>query len=265
MTRSRRSGIPAAVLTATLGVGALVAAQPHAAAGGSAVAASPAPTLNPMEIVGFGDSVPLGAHCGGCGDLFTLYAHGVAAPGQGVTVVNLARGGSTSADALKKLKSRTAADAVRKASTVIIYTGADDFGPAFRAVSRGGSASKHYKPVEKKVRTNVEKMITLVHSLNSAAHVAVLDYWAAMEDGKVAKHDYSRAQLRAGAEATDYLNKGLKAAAKKEHATYVSTFTLFKGKHGTKDPTKYLASDGNHPNAAGMRAITAALVKALPH
>jgi lysophospholipase L1-like esterase len=263
MTRSRRrSGLSAGLVTAAIAV-VTVAAQPWSAAGGTVIATTPTTGSAAVDVVGFGDSVPLGKHCGGCGDLFTLYAQGVSVPGQAVTVLNLAKGGTTSADALKKLKSRTAADAVRKASTVIIYTGADDFGPAFRAVSRGGSASKNYKPVEKRVQTNVAKMITLVHSLNSAAHVAVLDYWAAMEDGKVAKHDYSRAQLKAGAEATDYLNRSLKAAAKKDHATYVSTFTLFKGKSGTKDPTKYLAPDGNHPNAAGMKAITAALVKAL--
>src|SRR5262249_54276868 len=104
MTRSRRNGIPAAVLTATLGVGALVVAQPHAAAGGTAVAATPAPTPSPVEVVGFGDSVPLGKHCDGCGNLFALYAKGAAAPGAAVTVVNLAKGNTTSADALKTMR-----------------------------------------------------------------------------------------------------------------------------------------------------------------
>jgi len=159
---------------------------------------------------------------------------------------------------------RSSQAALRKATTVLIYTGADDFKSSFHAVSRGKSAKKNYKPVEHSVESNVEKMIKLAHSLQPAAHVVVLDYWGAMEDGKVAKKDYSKAQLKAADEATDYLNRGLKAAARAEHATYVSTYTLFKGKNGAKDPTKYLASDGNHPNATGMYAITAALVRALP-
>jgi lysophospholipase L1-like esterase len=251
----------AAVITAALGVGSVAIAQPFAAAVGSA---DPGPATPPAYVVGFGDSVPLGNHCGGCGNLFTLYAKNATAPGRPLTVVNLAKANTTSADALATLRRSSSEAAVRRATTVLIFTGADDFKSSWHAVSRGKSAKKNYKPVEKRVESNVEKMIKLVHSLNPAAHVAVLDYWGAMEDGKVARKDYSRAQLKAASEATDYLNKGLKAAAGAEHATYVSTYTLFKGKNGTKDPTKYLADDGNHPNATGMYAITAALVRALP-
>ncbi|HEY3604317.1 MAG TPA: SGNH/GDSL hydrolase family protein [Sporichthyaceae bacterium] len=262
MRNSRRSALRAALLTAAVGVVVVAATQPFAAAGSTA--AAPTPGAATVDVVGFGDSVPLGKHCGGCGDLFTLYAKRITPAGQTPTVVNLAKGNTTSKDALKTLKKSSSEAAVKKATTVLIYTGADDFKNAFTAVSHGGSAKKHYKPVEKSVEANVESMIGLIHSLNPAAHVAVLDYWAAMEDGKVAKHDYTKAELKAGTEATDYLNKGLAAAAKHSHATYVSTYTLFKGKHGDKDPTKYLADDGNHPNAAGMKAITAALVAALP-
>jgi lysophospholipase L1-like esterase len=262
MIRSARTAFSAAVVTAAIGVGALAIAQPFAAAVGPATAAPGA--VPPANVVGFGDSVPLGAHCGGCGNLFALYAKGATTPGRPISVLNLAKGNTTSKDALSTLRRSSSEAAVKKATTVVIYTGADDFKDSFKAVSRGKSAKKNYKPVEQTVESNVEKMIKLVHELNPAAHVAVLDYWGAMEDGKVAKQDYSKAQLKAADEATDYLNRGLKAAAKAEHATYVSTYTLFKGKNGDKDPTKYLASDGNHPNATGMYAITAALVKALP-
>jgi len=264
MIRSPRSAIFTAVLTAAMSAGAMLVAQPFAAAGGTVVAATPTPPPPPAYVVGFGDSVPLGHHCGGCGTLFELYAKSATAPGRPVTVVNFAQANSTSKDALNTLRRSSSEAAVRKATTVVIFTGADDFKGSFSAVSRGGSAKKNFKPVEKRVESNVESMIKLVHLLNGSAHVAVLDYWAAMEDGKVAKHDYSKARLKAAREATDYLNQGLKAAAKAQHAAYVSTYTLFKGKNGDKDPTKYLAGDGNHPNAAGMYAITAALVAALP-
>jgi lysophospholipase L1-like esterase len=152
---------------------------------------------------------------------------------------------------------------IRQATTVVIFTGADDVESAWRKVSKGASAKKNYKPVENKVRSNVEKMIDLAHSLNSRAQVAVLDYWGAVEDGDVAKHDYTKAQRTAAASATDYVNKALAGAARHSRAVFVSTYHLFKGPHGTKNPTKYLAADGNHPNAAGMHAITAALVSAL--
>jgi lysophospholipase L1-like esterase len=257
MIRSARSGISAAIVTAALGVSTFAFAQPFASA--------TAPTTSPPAIiVGFGDSVPLGKHCNGCGNLFTLYARAATVPGQATSVVNLARGNTTSKDALATLRKTSSEAAVRKATTVVIFTGADDFKKAFTAVSKGKSARKNYKPVEARVESNVEKMIRMVHALNPAAHVAVLDYWGAMEDGKVAREDYSKAQLKAANAATAYLDRGLKAATKAAHATYVSTYTLFKGKNGDKDPTKYLAPDGNHPNATGMYAITAALKQALP-
>jgi lysophospholipase L1-like esterase len=255
----------AALLTGAMGVGVLAIAQPFAA-GSTAVTATPAAAPAapaPVNVVGFGDSVPLGKHCGGCGDLFTLYAHSVAAPGASITVTNLAKGNTTSSDALKTMRKSSAEAAVRKATTVVIFTGADDVESAWRKVSKGASAKKDYTSVEKKVKSNVEKMIDLAHSLNPAAKVAVLDYWGAVEDGDVAKHDYSKAQIKAAASATDYVNKGLAGAARHSHAAFVSTYHLFKGKNGTKNPTKYLADDGNHPNAAGMHLITAALVSAL--
>jgi acyl-CoA thioesterase-1 len=250
------------MVTAATAVVVLAATQPFAAAG-VPEAAAPAAAPVPVDVVGFGDSVPLGRHCGGCGDLFTLYAHSVAAPGAPITVVNLAKGNTTSSDALATMRRSSSEAAIKKATTVVIFTGADDFGSAWRKVSKGGSQKKYYRPLESKVRSNVEKMIDLAHSLNPNAHVAVLDYWAAMEDGAVARHDYTKAQLTAGAAATDYLNKGLVGAARHSHAAFVSTYHLFKGANGNQDPTKYLAGDGNHPNAAGMHLITAALVSAL--
>jgi lysophospholipase L1-like esterase len=250
----------AALLTAAAGVVAVAALQPPAVAGGALAAAS---TASSVDVVGFGDSVPLGKHCGGCGDLFTLYARGASAPGAATTVVNLAKGNTTSADALKTMRKASSEAAVRKATTVVIFTGADDVESAWRKVSKGASAKKTYTPVEKTVRTNVEKMIDLAHSLNPAAQVVVLDYWGAVEDGKVAKQDYSKAQRKAAESATDYVNKALAGAARHSHATFVSTYHLFKGANGTKDPTKFLADDGNHPNALGMHTIAGALLQAL--
>jgi lysophospholipase L1-like esterase len=43
----------------------------------------------------------------------------------------------------------------------------------------------------------------------------------------------------------------------------VDLYAPFKG-NGTANPTKFLAGDGDHPNAAGYMLITSALLKATP-
>jgi lysophospholipase L1-like esterase len=46
--------------------------------------------------------------------------------------------------------------------------------------------------------------------------------------------------------------------------TYVSTYKPFKGANGTNNPTRLLASDGDHPNARGHALIAAVLYGAAP-
>ena len=69
-----------------------------------------------------------------------------------------------------------------------------------------------------------------------------------------------------GRAATDRLTRAANAliatAARKDGAGYVDLYAAFKGEHAERDPTRLLAADGDHPNAAGHRVIAAALLSA---
>ncbi|HUR74184.1 MAG TPA: SGNH/GDSL hydrolase family protein [Sporichthya sp.] len=250
---------------AVLGVGALAvlplvgAGDDPAAAGGTSVATAPAASVV-RSIVGFGDSVPAGTACR-CTNFVSVYAKRL--PGTAL-VANYATSGSTSADVLARLAEPRVAARVRQATTVLIMTGANDFADAFYAVSAGADPDTAYAPVAGQVRANLTAAGKRIHRLNPRAHLVVLNYWAAMEDGAVARRDYDAHTRRAAHQATGYLNVALAEAATATGAAYVSTLKAFKGTDGRADPTPLLASDGDHPNATGHRVIAHAIKAVLP-
>jgi lysophospholipase L1-like esterase len=181
------------------------------------------------------------------------------------TVDNDAVSGSTSADVVNQLTHAGAVQAhVRAATTVLIMTGANDFNDAFDAVSLGAPAATTFPPVATAVQDNVTAVVQRIQALNRSAHVVVLDYWAAMEDGAVAARDYDEPTMAASLASTNYVNDALAVAAKATGALYVSTYTAFKGSAGTNDPTALLAADGDHPNAAGHQLIARTIYAMLP-
>ena len=62
----------------------------------------------------------------------------------------------------------------------------------------------------------------------------------------------------AAAKVTDDVNDVIKSTAAKSGSGYVDLRAAFKGPDYSYDETHYLASDGDHPNAAGHRQIAAA-------
>jgi lysophospholipase L1-like esterase len=143
-------------------------------------------------------------------------------------------------------------------------TGANDFNDAFDQVSLGAPAAATYAPVATAVQENVTTTVEKIHALNAGAHVVVLDYWAAMEDGAVAAKDYDAPTMAASIASTTSVNEALAVAAKATGATYLSTYTAFKGPNGANDPTALLAADGDHPDAAGHQLIARTIYAALP-
>lgn len=233
-----------------------------ASTGDSTTTAAPA-SRDPL-VVGLGNSVPSGAACG-CENFVSAYADMVsAATNTRATVANKAVSGSTSADLVNLLSGAGVQAELRSATTVLIMTGANDFNDAFDQVSLGAPAAETYGPVATAVQDNVTTVVEKIHGLNAAAHVVVLDYWAAMEDGAVAARDYDPPAMAASVACTTSVNGALAVAAKATNAVYVSTYTAFKGPGGRVDPTALLAADGDHPDAAGHQVIAKAVYDALP-
>jgi acyl-CoA thioesterase I len=231
-------------------------------AGGAAFAGAAA--APPPVVVAFGDSVPYAAHCGCPGFVGEYAALAGSNVGLTPTVHNFSVPGSVSEDVLDKLTHRRVRRALRDATTVLIMTGANDFTAPFSEVRDGASESDEYPPAAARVQTNVTAAIQQVQRLNPLAHIVVLDYWAAMKDGAVARREYSPVAQQAAQDATVAVNDALAAAVAATHVTYVSTLVAFKGPDGSKDPTDLLAPDGDHPDAAGHQVIAQALVDVLP-
>jgi lysophospholipase L1-like esterase len=235
------------------------------ATAGTAFADVPAPVPPPPPVVvAFGDSVPYAAHCG-CPGFVQEYAD-LAAGNDGTTAVvhNYSEPGTLSHDVVSELRSRKIKQAVRSATTVLIMTGANDFTAPFGEVRDGASESDEYPPAADRVRANVTRAIERIQDLNPHAHIVVLDYWAAMKDGAVARREYSPDAQEAAEDATAAVNEALSDAVAHTHVTYVSTLVAFKGPDGDQDPTDLLAPDGDHPDAAGHERIAQALIETLP-
>ncbi len=233
--------------------------------GSTAAPTATVTTAKKPVVVGFGNSVPSGTACS-CTNFVSAYADMVGAGSNTKpTVDNDAVSGSTSADLVNALAKSSIQAHVRAATTVLIMTGANDFNDAFDQVSLGAPAADSYAPVATAVQDNVSTIIDKIHSLNGGAHVVILDYWAAMEDGAVAAKDYDATAMAASLASTTYVNDALAAAAKANNALYVSTLTAFKGPSGTNDDTTLLAADGDHPDAAGHQLIARTIYAVLPN
>ncbi len=206
----------------------------------------------PPEVVALGDSVPAGTACD-CTPFPQLYAQRI-----GAGVQNLAVPGYTSQDVREQLAAAPARAAVSASTVVLVMAGANDLAAAFNA---GDGA---YEVPAAVVRSNLTVVVQQVHALSPAASVLILGYWNVVEDGDVARQDYDTTGLAAATTATTYCDDALRQAATAAGAIYVDTTAAFKGASGADDATGLLAADGDHPNAAGHRAIAEAAYAALP-
>jgi acyl-CoA thioesterase-1 len=205
---------------------------------------APAPT---PVVVTLGDSVPAGSACG-CDPFPHLYARA-----QHAADVNLAEPGYTAADVLADLPADTAV--LASAAEVLLMVGANDLADAF-------DDDEPYASAAATVRKDVAATITAIERIQPVP-VIVIGYWNVVLDGRIAAQQYSPAEVRDAAEATQAANDALQEAARQTGARYVPTGTAFHGVDGERDPTGMLAPDGDHPNAAGHAAI-AALLPPLP-
>ena len=205
-----------------------------------------------------GDSVPAGSACG-CTPYPELTGQDLAAPpDRAVTVTNDAVGGYTTTDVLAQLQSdSTVSDVVRSADVVEIEIGANDVG---YSDSCGDSVSC-YAPTVPEVDKNLGAIVSLVHELTTGHHVLVvlLDYWSVWLGGRYAAAQ-GDAYVASAAEVTDQINTVIASTATRTDSAYVDLRAAFKGPDYSYDETHYLASDGDHPNAAGHEQIASATV-----
>jgi len=87
----------------------------------------------------------------------------------------------------------------------------------------------------------------------------VTDYWNVFADGDVARKTNGTAYLRWSDELTRALNNRICMAAQHAGATCVDLYAPFKA-DGSRNPTAFLAGDGDHPNAAGHQLIASTVL-----
>ena len=89
-----------------------------------------------------------------------------------------------------------------------------------------------------------------------------LDYWSVWLGGQYAEAQ-GPAYVDAAITVTDRLNAAIKQTAVDFGSAYVDLRAAFKGPDYAYDETQFLASDGDHPNAAGHRQIADAAVSVI--
>ena len=231
--------------------------------------ATPSPPLDAVHVVAIGDSVTAGTNCD-CTAFPQLYADELADDHDIKTYVrNDGNGGETSEDVLDDLThDKAEQDDIAEADIVLVTIGANDFGPQYDDIVAGDCGGSDHLGCAKgnldELRANLTDIVSQIRTLRDGAPTAILltGYWNVFEDGDVADRSMSK-QGRADSDAlTLATNRIVEQVAEAGDATYVDIYTPFKGADGSKDPTDLLASDGDHPNAAGHAAIAEALVQA---
>ncbi|HET9647423.1 MAG TPA: SGNH/GDSL hydrolase family protein [Microlunatus sp.] len=231
--------------------------------------APPTPALTRVHVVAIGDSVTAGNACN-CTAFPALYADGLERDHDVRTYVrNDGAGGETSADVLDDLRGdQSERDDLARADIVLVTIGANDFGPQYDQITSGTCGGRDHlecvRPTLGALPGRLTTIVQRIRELRRGAPTAILltGYWNVFEDGQVVEQSMSR-QGRADSDAlTRATNQVVAQVAKAQRATYVDLYSPFKGSEGGDDPTDLLADDGDHPNAAGHRAIARALLAA---
>jgi lysophospholipase L1-like esterase len=175
-----------------------------------------------------------------------------------VKATNDAVGGFTSADVLRQLRSDSdVVSDVANADVVEIEIGAND-------VAYSGSCGTSvacYQPMVSSTERNLDQIVARVHQLTAGRPIQLilLDYWSVWLGGRYADAE-GPVYVGAVTSVTNQVNTVIKRTAVDTDSDYVDLRAIFKGPDYDSDETRYLASDGDHPNAAGDQKIAAAVV-----
>lgn len=223
------------------------------ASSASRVAAAPA-ALQPRRttsLLVFGDSVPSGAACG-CGGFGTTLAATTPA-----RLTNVAKGGLTSAGLLAQLRQPAIVRAIRQAGVVTVTIGANDLNESSASDPACANLSC-YAYTLRHTAANIRTAAAVIDEWTGPDTTVVFTgYWNVFLDGAVGAEQGST-YVRTSTALTRRFNALVAQAAAGHHFVYADLFTPFKG-NGTRDDTRLLASDGDHPNAAGHRLIASTI------
>ncbi len=212
-------------------------------------------------MVGLGDSVPAGTACY-CDSYVTQVAR--AAAGQRVPdVANLAQDGLTTSGLADQLDDSAVRDKLTGADLVIVTIGANDFdaGELTDDDCQPATELSCYQDALAQQRSELAAVLARIGGLHPAA-VLVTGYWNVFLDGRVGRE--RGGTYVAGSNALTLAdNAVISSVAAAQGDTYVDIYGPFKG-DGSRDDTNLLASDGDHPNAAGHALIAQTLLHALP-
>ncbi|MDA8435755.1 MAG: SGNH/GDSL hydrolase family protein, partial [Actinomycetales bacterium] len=249
-----------AATVALVGVAAMVAPASPARATDSTwpVTGSRLTTVRVVETLG--DSVPSGSRCG-CRPFPALVAARLAAiTGPPVVSYNDARGGHVAADVLAVLRGSANVRAhVRAAQVVVVEIGANDV----QYSATCGTTASCYAARLPRVRQTLLQIVATIRSLAAGHRVAVLllGYWNVWLDGRYAAAR-GAAYVKASDSVTWSTNATIRGVAQRTGSAYADLWLAFRGTTA-RDDTALLASDGDHPDAAGHAVIAAAALRVL--
>ena len=217
-------------------------------------------------IVGIGDSVTAATGCE-CPGFVEPYAADLPTSAGGPAAgVNLGANGLTAAGLRTLVTTPTpTAESVGEADFLLVTIGANDLLPLLPRWRASGCPAACYLPTVDTVGADISDILTAAKTLrsNRPSQILVTTYWNVFADGDVAKATENAAYLQWSDELTRALNARICAAAHGAGAICVDLYAPFKG-NGSQNPTKLLAGDGDHPNAAGYRVISSTLLAATP-
>jgi lysophospholipase L1-like esterase len=269
-------GSPSPPGRAQIGARAGSSHEPRTVAGGSAgpssgPSASPA-TASPWSVVGLGDSVTSGYNCS-CTPFVQRYADLTAQRlGRKVTAQNLGQAGLTSGGLLDQLQTGAIAASVADADIVLVTIGANDAAGSMQEWSVGQCGQDCFDARTAQIRSTVTQVLQRILQLRAGRPTEILltTYWNVVEDGAVARQEFSAQYVQVSDALTREVNGALcdaTQAVRDGQATptseliCVDLYAPFKG-NGDQDPTALLAQDGDHPDAAGHELIAETLLAA---
>jgi lysophospholipase L1-like esterase len=252
-----------------------------AAARSAPVAPAPVP-VQPVRIVGLGDSIPeaYGCACTGFLDLYADALGDARPPGSEpapVTVTNFATGGWTTADLLASLPPDDAAAeadpdgvsrSIGQADIVTVMIGANDYDALVDTFADGRCGGPDglacFDSATEDVTRDLTAILQRIRHLRDGrpTTLQVLGYWDVFPDGEFARQAYGPQFVRDSTKVTQLANTTIADVARAEQACFVDLYAPFKGPDGDLDDTSLLIDDGEHPNQAGHQRIADVLAAA---